>query len=571
MPTNQMPSYARPLAAWILGLVNRSFIVKALGGHNRIPAAVLGKHAVKHQTGGDDALTATIDSNARVGVRKNSAGSTFLRRRLNLIEGANVTLTVADDAVDEEVDVTIAGAAAGGLGWYNVKDYGAVGDGATDDTTACQDAADACHAAGGGVLYFPVGTYSCSTLTLTHDCQIVGDGTGLTIIKARGAATLLDFPADVAIAEPATSIRDLTVHGNDVATRGISVIQASFFRLDRVWIRNVAGSGLYLRGVLVGYVYSSNFIYNQIGVDMDEYGAYQANLMRYIACGWGANTTYALKCVNGMGLVIYGGDFEVNGTQGNAATGGIYFRPEGAGVGLVVQDTWFEFNNGLADVIVDTPDAAGSYSVIQDCFLLEDGHTSYAVYVNGTVRANSLVGRMCRFYASGAADWYADGASATILLTECNGTTGGAGTVTVGAIHGAVTLGADADTLLGLSGQALSLDTQSANRVLAGPTSGAAADPTFRALVAADLGSGTPDGTKFLRDDLSWQAAAGVTTLDGLTDVVITAPAASQVLRYDGSYWRNSALHWEPLTNGDPDTPELLFTEDGDVLMGEVT
>jgi hypothetical protein len=59
---------------------------------------------------------ATLDNNARVGVRKNSDGSTFTRRRLNLIEGANVTLTIADDSVNEEVDVTIAASGGGGTG-----------------------------------------------------------------------------------------------------------------------------------------------------------------------------------------------------------------------------------------------------------------------------------------------------------------------------------------------------------------------------------------------------------------------------------------------------------------------
>lgn len=52
---------------------------------------------------------------AKSRVRKNSTGSTFTRKRLNLIEGSNVTLTVADDAVNDEVDITIA-AAAGGAG-----------------------------------------------------------------------------------------------------------------------------------------------------------------------------------------------------------------------------------------------------------------------------------------------------------------------------------------------------------------------------------------------------------------------------------------------------------------------
>lgn len=55
--------------------------------------------------------------------------------------------------------------------------------------------------------------------------------------------------------------------------------------------------------------------------------------------------------------------------------------------------------------------------------------------------------------------------------------------------HAPVTLAADADTLLGLTAQQLTLDSQNANKVFAGPTSGGAADPTFRSLVAADIPS----------------------------------------------------------------------------------
>lgn len=46
-------------------------------------------------------------------VRKNSGGSDFERGRLNLIEGSGITITVADDVANNEVDVTIA---AGGSG-----------------------------------------------------------------------------------------------------------------------------------------------------------------------------------------------------------------------------------------------------------------------------------------------------------------------------------------------------------------------------------------------------------------------------------------------------------------------
>jgi len=55
-----------------------------------------------------------IDSVARTTVRKNTGANVGSRRRLNFIEGSNVTLTVADDAGGEEVDVTIAASGGGG-------------------------------------------------------------------------------------------------------------------------------------------------------------------------------------------------------------------------------------------------------------------------------------------------------------------------------------------------------------------------------------------------------------------------------------------------------------------------
>lgn len=48
-------------------------------------------------------------------VRKNSTGSDFgPHRRLNLIEGSNITLTVAADTTNDEIDVTIAASGGGG-------------------------------------------------------------------------------------------------------------------------------------------------------------------------------------------------------------------------------------------------------------------------------------------------------------------------------------------------------------------------------------------------------------------------------------------------------------------------
>ena len=62
--------------------------------------------------------------------------------------------------------------------WYNVLAYGADNTGATDTTTAVQAAITACSSGGGGVVYFPQGTYKiASTLNVSSTGMIFqGDG-----------------------------------------------------------------------------------------------------------------------------------------------------------------------------------------------------------------------------------------------------------------------------------------------------------------------------------------------------------------------------------------------------------
>lgn len=59
--------------------------------------------------------------------------------------------------------------------------------------------------------------------------------------------------------------------------------------------------------------------------------------------------------------------------------------------------------------------------------------------------------------------------------------------VAAGLDHAAITLDSDAAVIFDLSTQEIGLDVQNANTVFAGPATGVANEPTFRALVAADL------------------------------------------------------------------------------------
>ena len=63
-------------------------------------------HGATHSSGGPDALTGSLDANARIAVADTGVvGGT--RRKINFIGGTNVNITATDDATNEKVDVTL--------------------------------------------------------------------------------------------------------------------------------------------------------------------------------------------------------------------------------------------------------------------------------------------------------------------------------------------------------------------------------------------------------------------------------------------------------------------------------
>lgn len=58
---------------------------------------------------------------------------------------------------------------------YNVKAYGAKGDGAVDDTKAVQAAVNAANADGASLVFFPPGMYKVTSLSNTSTINFVGD------------------------------------------------------------------------------------------------------------------------------------------------------------------------------------------------------------------------------------------------------------------------------------------------------------------------------------------------------------------------------------------------------------
>lgn len=82
------------------------------------------------------------------------------------------------------------GGGSGSSPFYDVKAYGAKGNGTADDTSAIQSALTACKNAGGGTVFFPTGTYKVTGSLICYSNQII-DMNGSTILQGGEISNLM--------------------------------------------------------------------------------------------------------------------------------------------------------------------------------------------------------------------------------------------------------------------------------------------------------------------------------------------------------------------------------------------
>ena len=75
---------------------------------------------------------------------------------------------------------------------FNIKTYGAIGDGVAMETRAIQKTIDACHAAGGGVVRVPAGDFQIGTIHLKSNVTLSLDY-GASLLGSQNWA---DYPTD---------------------------------------------------------------------------------------------------------------------------------------------------------------------------------------------------------------------------------------------------------------------------------------------------------------------------------------------------------------------------------------
>jgi len=189
---------------------------------------------------------------------------------------ANTTDVAKGDALVGFKQSNSSGILAGAVGrtvhekfqeMISVKDFGAMGDGVTNDTTAMQNALTA---AAGKSLYIPAGTYVCNQLVVSSGTSVYGDSASTTIIQATsslGSSTplfrnLTQSGAANVYTDTQISVSNIRFDGNNLGTRTaglLDFVKVQHLTLDNCQVYNVQYIGAALNGCVYSTVTNCSF------------------------------------------------------------------------------------------------------------------------------------------------------------------------------------------------------------------------------------------------------------------------------------------------------------------------
>ena len=254
---------------------------------------------------------------------------------------------------------------------YNVRhpDFGAVGNGSTDDRAAIQGAIDAASADGGGVVYFTAGTYLINNaLTLKRGVWLVGAAREHTALKAGGAFIMASGLAS--FNEYNAGIAHLTFDGGGVATGCLRLNRTLSLYLLHSIFTAAAGPAVWLEDCQYCTFESCRFTNSQIGLKMSQPSAGERpNGNVFHACRFEGNSNRGFEAIGLDGTVgiellsLESCTFVNNGTVGNSTRSSIWLqRVRGA----TISRCWFEKSRGGSGVVLNTvvnPKVIGNFFV----------------------------------------------------------------------------------------------------------------------------------------------------------------------------------------------------------------
>jgi hypothetical protein len=125
-----------------------------------------------------------------------------------------------------------------GINVYNIKSYGAVGDGVANDTAAIQAALDAAGVAGGGTVFVPAGVYNIRPANTTDAAALYINYDNIALVGAGRTISKLNFQlyngGDPATTIPPPLVSGLTQRGHGIkfSASGVDTILISDLEID---------------------------------------------------------------------------------------------------------------------------------------------------------------------------------------------------------------------------------------------------------------------------------------------------------------------------------------------------
>jgi hypothetical protein len=119
---------------------------------------------------------------------------------------------------------------------FDVRSYGAVGNGSTDDTASVQAALNAA-AAVGGVVQFPGGTFLVGNLTSATKVSWRGAGQGSTTLLCKSGTT-----GNWITVTSFSELSDLTISGNGQSVVALYLYQAARSMLHHLYLPNTGAN-----------------------------------------------------------------------------------------------------------------------------------------------------------------------------------------------------------------------------------------------------------------------------------------------------------------------------------------
>lgn len=173
---------------------------------------------------------------------------------------------------------------------YNVKSFGAAGDGATDDSAAITAAITA--AVAGGTVWFPKGAYLTGPLTISSNATLAGDGATVTL-AASATATLLTITSKTNV-----TVRGLTLDGGDTTDYyAVYVAAPGSYSKVRGTRHGIVVSGSGTRNISINGCTVTGFTGD--GISLSDLGT--ATLGQNYA-GYSIRDTTVKLCYNGLHL-----------------------------------------------------------------------------------------------------------------------------------------------------------------------------------------------------------------------------------------------------------------------------